>query len=55
MEPFVRIEDSRNRNSGGVGLGLSIARDTAHRNRGELSLRNAPGGGLIARVTLPRD
>lgn len=55
MGPFVRIEDSRNRNSGGVGLGLSIARDAAHRNRGELSLRNAPGGGLIARVTLPRD
>ncbi|MDD2873273.1 MAG: ATP-binding protein [Azoarcus sp.] len=54
MEPFVRLEDSRNRNSGGVGLGLSIARDAAHRNRGELSLRNAPGGGLVARVTLPR-
>lgn len=54
MEPFVRLEPSRNRDSGGVGLGLSIARDTARRNGGELSLRNAPSGGLVARLTLPR-
>jgi len=54
MEPFVRLEGSRNRNSGGVGLGLSIARDAARRNGGELVLRNAPEGGLIARLTLPR-
>lgn len=54
MEPFVRLESSRNRNAGGVGLGLSIARDAARRNGGELSLRNASAGGLIARVSLPR-
>lgn len=54
MEPFVRLEESRNRDSGGVGLGLSIARDAARRNGGELSLRNAPAGGLIARLALPR-
>ena len=54
MEPFVRLEDSRNRDSGGVGLGLSIALDAVRRHGGELRLRNAPEGGLIARVTLPR-
>ncbi|NMG36091.1 HAMP domain-containing protein [Azoarcus sp. TTM-91] len=54
MEPFVRLEGSRNRNSGGVGLGLSIARDAARRNGGELVLRNAAEGGLIARLVLPR-
>lgn len=54
MEPFVRLETSRNRGSGGVGLGLSIAREAARRNGGELVLRNAPSGGLIARLTLPR-
>lgn len=54
FEPFVRLEPSRNKNTGGVGLGLAIAREAAQRNGGELTLRNAPGGGLIARVMLPR-
>lgn len=54
MEPFVRLDPSRSRDSGGVGLGLSIARDAARRNGGELTLRNAPSGGLIARLCLPR-
>lgn len=54
FEPFVRLEESRNRNTGGVGLGLAIAREAARRHGGELSLRNAADGGLIARLTLPR-
>lgn len=54
FEPFVRLESSRNRNTGGVGLGLAIARDAARRCGGELSLRNAQDGGLIARLWLPR-
>lgn len=54
FEPFVRLELSRNKNTGGVGLGLAIARESAQHNGGELTLRNAPGGGLIARVVLPR-
>ncbi|MBI3144953.1 MAG: HAMP domain-containing protein [Pseudogulbenkiania sp.] len=54
FEPFVRLEESRNRHSGGVGLGLAIARDAAARLGGELSLANAPQGGLIARLVLPR-
>jgi protein-histidine pros-kinase len=54
LEPFYRLETSRNRNSGGVGLGLSIARDIARRHHGELSLRNGAGGGLVATLSLPR-
>lgn len=52
--PFFRIEDSRSRHTGGVGLGLSIARDIAHKCGGSLVLKNAPQGGLIATLTLPR-
>lgn len=54
FEPFVRLEESRHKSTGGVGLGLAIARDEARRNGGELTLHNAVGGGLIARITLPR-
>lgn len=54
FEPFVRLEASRNKNTGGVGLGLSIARDAVRRHGGALTLHNAPTGGLIARVWLPR-
>lgn len=54
MEPFYRVEASRNRASGGMGLGLSIARDIALRHGGGLSLRNAQGGGLEATLSLPR-
>lgn len=54
FEPFVRLENSRNRHTGGVGLGLAIARDAAKRVDGELTLQNAPEGGLVARLVLPR-
>lgn len=54
FEPFVRLEESRNRNTGGVGLGLAIAREAARRHGGDLTLRNAPEGGLVARLSLPR-
>ncbi len=50
--PFFRLEDSRNRNTGGIGLGLSIARDIALQHGGSLVLRNDPHGGLIATLTL---
>jgi signal transduction histidine kinase len=52
LEPFYRLESSRNRGTGGAGLGLSIARDIAHAHGGELTLSNLPEGGLIARLTL---
>lgn len=52
--PFYRVENSRNRHSGGVGLGLSIAHDIVQRHGGELRLQNALDGGLCALVKLPR-
>jgi len=54
FEPFYRLESSRNRDSGGSGLGLSIARDIAQSHGGALTLHNMAAGGLEARLTLPR-
>jgi signal transduction histidine kinase len=54
LAPFYRVEGSRNRQHGGVGLGLAIAHDIARQHGGTLALRNAPAGGLVATLTLPR-
>ncbi len=54
MAPFYRLESSRNRHSGGVGLGLSIASDIARRHGGDLRLRSNLPSGLIATLTLAR-
>jgi signal transduction histidine kinase len=54
FEPFYRLEASRNPGSGGVGLGLSIARNIARWHGGDIELENAPGGGLVASIVLPR-
>jgi signal transduction histidine kinase len=54
FEPFFRLEGSRNRNSGGVGLGMTIAREAAERLGGQLSLEETSGGGLTAVIRLPR-
>ncbi|WP_172593008.1 sensor histidine kinase [Altererythrobacter sp. B11] len=51
--PFVRVEGSRGRHSGGAGLGLAIVKALAESHGGSLSLRNRPGGGFEAVVTLP--
>jgi signal transduction histidine kinase len=51
--PFFRMEGSRNRSTGGVGLGLSAARAIVLEHGGELKLRNRPKGGLVAAVVLP--
>ncbi|MBK4994366.1 HAMP domain-containing protein [Pseudomonas sp. S37] len=51
--PFYRIEGSRNRHTGGVGLGLPAARAIVLEHGGSLTLGNRPDGGLHARVTLP--
>ncbi|MCO8165942.1 ATP-binding protein [Pseudomonas sp. 21LCFQ010] len=53
FKPFFRIESSRNKNSGGVGLGLPTARATALEHGGTLTLNNRNGGGLEVRVILP--
>jgi signal transduction histidine kinase len=54
FEPFFRLEASRSRATGGTGLGLGIARNIARSHGGDLVLRNRPGGGLAAVLTLPR-
>jgi len=53
FEPFVRLETSRSRETGGVGLGLSIARSIVRAHGGELTLANRREGGLAATVSLP--
>lgn len=53
FEPFFRGERSRNRDTGGIGLGLASARAVARAHGGEITLANAADGGLMARVTLP--
>lgn len=53
FEPFYRTEASRNRDTGGTGLGLAIARNLLRAQGGEVTLANAPDGGLVATVTLP--
>ena len=54
FEPFFRVESSRNRDTGGTGLGLCIARDVAQSHGGSVSLKNHPDGGLEATLALPR-
>ncbi|ATY33715.1 ATP-binding protein [Sphingomonas psychrotolerans] len=53
FEPFFRGERSRNRDTGGVGLGLPSARAVARAHGGDVALANREGGGLIATVRLP--
>lgn len=53
MEPFVRLETSRSRETGGSGLGLTLARGAAQAHGGSLELQNSPDGGLLARIVLP--
>ena len=51
---FVRLDSSRTPSTGGIGLGLTIARDVARSHGGEVTLETSPQGGLRARVHLPR-
>jgi two-component system osmolarity sensor histidine kinase EnvZ len=53
FRPFFRLEQSRNPETGGVGLGLTIARDVVRNHGGDIVLEDAPGGGLRARIWLP--
>jgi len=53
FEPFYRVEDSRNRETGGTGLGLPIARNILRAHGGDVVLVNRPGAGARAVVTFP--
>ncbi|RYE94653.1 MAG: two-component sensor histidine kinase, partial [Oxalobacteraceae bacterium] len=52
-DPFYRVETSRSRESGGTGLGLTIARNIAEQHGGSIRLVNHPEGGLEATLMLP--
>ena len=54
FEPFVRLEASRNRETGGSGLGLAIARSIVRGHGGDIRLANRADGGLRATVALPQ-
>jgi two-component system osmolarity sensor histidine kinase EnvZ len=53
FKPFHRIDRSRNPETGGIGLGLTIARDVIRSHGGDLVLTDSPSGGLRARLRLP--
>ncbi len=53
FEPFYRVEVSRSRESGGTGLGLTIARNIAEQHGGSIALANHPDGGLEVTLVLP--
>ena len=54
FQPFIRLDTSRNPSTGGIGLGLTIARDVARSHGGDVRLETSPHGGLRARLHLPR-
>jgi signal transduction histidine kinase len=51
---FTRLETSRNKETGGIGLGLALARAIVRDAGGDIALANRPEGGLVATITLPR-
>jgi signal transduction histidine kinase len=54
FDPFYRLEESRSRDTGGVGLGLAIAQSIVQAHGGELILSNRATAGLRAKIKLPR-
>ncbi len=53
LEPFHRLEKSRNRATGGAGLGLAVVRNLVEAHGGTIEISGAPGGGTRVAVTLP--
>jgi two-component system osmolarity sensor histidine kinase EnvZ len=53
FRPFYRLDESRNVDTGGVGLGLTIARDVARSHGGDMALSASPLGGLRVIVRIP--
>ncbi len=54
LEPFARLESSRNRGTGGAGLGLAIVKTLVEAHAGSVALQDAPLGGTRVAVSLPR-
>jgi signal transduction histidine kinase len=54
FDAFTRLETSRNKETGGIGLGLALARAIVREAGGDITLVNRPEGGLTATITLPR-
>ncbi|NJM34873.1 MAG: hypothetical protein HC850_09390 [Rhodomicrobium sp.] len=53
FSPFVRLDESRGQETGGIGLGLAIARSIVRGHGGDIVLQNRPEGGLSATIQLP--
>ncbi len=53
FKPFLRLEESRNRETGGTGLGMSVARTIIRAHGGDIHLKNRAEGGLCIEVRLP--
>jgi signal transduction histidine kinase len=53
FQPFVRLEASRNKQTGGIGLGMAIARSIVRKHGGDISLANTQGSGLTVTIHLP--
>jgi len=53
FRPFYRLDEARNQDAGGAGLGLAIARDIARAHGGDVTLETSPLGGLRASVSVP--
>jgi len=54
FDPFTRLETSRNKDTGGIGLGLALARAIVREAGGDIELANRDGGGLLATIVLKR-
>jgi two-component system sensor histidine kinase CpxA len=53
FRPFYRLDVARERQTGGVGLGLAIAERAIRLHQGTIGVRNAEGGGLLVEIRLP--
>ena len=53
FRPFYRVTDARERDTGGIGLGLAITYRAVKLHHGRVTAENAPGGGLLVKISLP--
>ena len=55
FRPFYRVDEARDREAGGVGLGLAIAERAARLHGGSVKAANMAAGGLVVTITLPTE